>query len=124
MLVVGNSVNGFRGVMVDITDQRNAEDRERKYNRNLVFLSNTALKFLSFANDDDILIFISKKLAELTKNSIVVVSSYNDIENSLSVRFISGINRYLNSILQILGKNPEEIKIRLTNKFKKEPCKP
>lgn len=118
LLMVGDSINGFRGVMVDITDQRNAEDRERKYNRNLVFLSNTALKFLSFSNDDDILIFIGKKLAELTKNSIVIVSSFNDVENALSVRFISGINRYLNNILQILGINPEELNIHLTEDYK------
>ncbi|HEY4789171.1 MAG TPA: ATP-binding protein, partial [Bacteroidales bacterium] len=87
--------------------------------RNLVFLSNTALNFLSFSNDDDIFIFIGKKLAELTRNAIILVSSYNDSDNTLSVRFISGINRYLNNILQILGKNPEEIKIRVTPKFMK-----
>src|SRR5208337_2656960 len=119
LLIVGENINGFRGVMVDITEQHTAEDRERKYNRNLVFLSNTALKFLSFNNDDDILIFIGKKLAELTKNSIIVVSSFNESENSLSVRFISGINRFLNNILQILGVNPEEMKFRLSKNFKK-----
>lgn len=119
LLIVSENINGFRGVMFDITDQRNAEDREKKYNRNLVFLSNTALKFLSFSNDDDILIFIGKKLAELTKNSIVVVSSFDDTNNALSVRFISGINRYLNNILQIIGVNPEELKINLSDNFKK-----
>jgi signal transduction histidine kinase/CheY-like chemotaxis protein len=119
LLIVSENLNGFRGVMFDITEQRNAEDKEKKYNRNLVFLSNTALKFLSFSNDDDILIFIGKKLAELTKNSIVVVSSFNDLENSLSVRFISGINLYLNNILEILGENPEELNIHLSNSFKK-----
>jgi PAS domain S-box-containing protein len=119
LMGTGSKTIGFRGVMVDITDQRTAEVREQNYNRNLVFLSNTALNFLSFSNDDDILIFIGKKLAELTRNAIILVSSYNEVDSSLSVRFISGINRYLNNILQIMGKNPEEIKIRVTTKFKK-----
>lgn len=119
IMITGTNISGFRGIMVDITDQRNAEVRERKYNRNLVFLSNTALKFLSFSNNDDIFIFIGKKLSELSRNSIILVSSYNESNNVLTARFISGINRYLDNILQILGQNPEEIKIRLTPKFKK-----
>jgi PAS domain S-box-containing protein len=114
----GNKPTGFRGVMIDITDRRIAEDREKNYNRNLVFLSNTALKFLSFSNDDDILIFIGKKLSDLTRNAIVVVTSFNETESNLSIRFISGINRFLNNILQILGKNPEEIRINITKRFK------
>lgn len=119
LMGAGAKTIGFRGVMADITDQRTAEVREQNYNRNLVFLSNTALNFLSFSNDDDIFIFIGKKLAELTRNAIIIVSSHNEIDATLSVRFISGINRYLNNILQIMGKNPEEIKIRVTTKFRK-----
>ena len=106
LLGTGLKANGFRGVMADISDQRRAEVREQNYNRNLVFLSNTALNFLSFSNDDDIFIFIGKKLSELTKNAIILVSSFNDQDTTLSVRFISGINRYLNNILQIIGKKP------------------
>jgi PAS domain S-box-containing protein len=116
----GNKATGYRGVMIDITDRRIAEDREKNYNRNLVFLSNSALKFLSFSNDDDIFIFIGKKLSDLTRNAIIVVSSYNELDNTLSVRFISGINRYLNNILQILGKTPEDIRIKVTGRFKKK----
>ena len=120
MMHSGNKPIGFRGVMVDITDQKKAEEREKNYNRNLVFLSNTALKFLSLSNDDDNFIFIGKRLAELTRNAIIVVTSFNESEGTLSVRFISGINRYLNNILQILGKNPEEIKINVSERFKKK----
>jgi len=103
----------------DISHHRKAEDRERTYNSNLVFLSNTALKFLSFSNDDDIFIFIGKKLAELIRNSIILVSSFNESDNSLSVRFISGINRNLDEILHILERNPEEIKMRVNRRFLK-----
>jgi len=117
---VGNSPTGFRGVMIDITDRKIAEDREKSYNKNLVFLSNTALKFLCFSTDDDIFIFIGKKLSELTKNAIVMVCSFSEPDNSLALRFISGINRNLNSILQILGQNPEDIKIKLTEHVRKK----
>jgi PAS domain S-box-containing protein len=119
MMHAGNKPTGFRGVIMDITDQKKAEEREKNYNKNLVFLSNTALKFLSIATDDDIFIFIGKKLSELTRNSIILVSSFSDGDNTLSVRFISGINRYLNNILQIIGKNPEDIKIKINSKYKK-----
>ncbi len=102
---------------LEIISQNDAENSERDYNRNLLFLSNTALKFLSFSSDDDIFLFIGKRLAELTRNAIIIVSSYNETNQLLSVRFISGINRYLNNILQILGKTPEDIKIQVTPKF-------
>jgi signal transduction histidine kinase len=102
---------------IDSADIENSQESEQNYSRNLLFLSNTALKFLSFSNDDDIFIFIGKKLAEITHNSIIVVASYSEINNLLSVRFISGINRYLNNILQLLDKNPEDIKIQVTPEF-------
>jgi PAS domain S-box-containing protein len=120
MMHGGNKATGYRGVMIDITDRRIAEDREKSYNRNLVFLSNSALKFLSFSNDDDIFIFVGKKLSDLTRNAIIVVTSFNELDNTLSIRFISGINRYLNNILQILGETPEDIKIKVSDKFKKK----
>jgi len=102
---------------IDSADIENSQESEQNYSRNLLFLSNTALKFLSFSNDDDIFIFIGKKLAEITHNSIIVVASYSEINNLLSVRFISGINRYLNNILQLLDKNPEDIKIQVTPEY-------
>jgi signal transduction histidine kinase len=98
-------------------DLQDVQTIEQNFNRNLLFLSNSALKFLSLSNDDDIFIFVGKRLAELTSNAIVIVTSYNDANNLLSVRFISGINRHLNNILQILNKNPEDIKINVPSEF-------
>jgi PAS domain S-box-containing protein len=123
MMHGGSNASGYRGVMIDITDRRISEDRERNYNRNLVFLSNSALKFLSFSDDDDIFIYIGKKLSELTRNAIVIVSSYNESDSSLTIRFISGINRFLNSILQILGKTPEDVRLKVTHKYKEKLLK-
>lgn len=115
-----NKISGLRGVMVDSSDRKIAEDREKKYHRNLIFLSNTALNFLTFSTDDDNFIFIGKKITELVKNAVVVVSSYNEQENNFSVRFISGVHRHLNSILNLLRKNPEDLKVRITKDFKKK----
>ncbi|NJO69019.1 MAG: hypothetical protein HC830_06780 [Bacteroidetes bacterium] len=55
-----NKISGLRGVMVDASDRKIAEDREKKYHRNLIFLSNTALNFLTFSTDDDIFILSAK----------------------------------------------------------------
>jgi len=115
-----NKISGLRGVMVDASDRKIAEDREKKYHKNLIFLSNTALNFLSFSTDDDIFIFIGKKLTELVKNAVVIVSSFNELENNFSVRFISGIHRHLNSILSLLKTNPEDLKIAIPQSFKRK----
>lgn len=116
----GNNTTGLRGVMVDASDRKIAEDREKKYHKNLIFLSNTALNFLTFSTDDDNFIFIGKKITELVKNAVVIVSSYSEQENNFSVRFISGVHRHLNSILNLLNKNPEDVKISITRGFKKK----
>jgi PAS domain S-box-containing protein len=115
-----NKISGLRGVMVDSSDRKIAEDREKKYHRNLIFLSNTALNFLTFSTDDDNFIFIGKKITELVKNAVVVVSSYNEHENNFSVRFISGVHRHLSSILNLLKKNPEDLKVRITKDFRQK----
>lgn len=119
-LTTDNKVSGLRGVMVDASDRKIAEERERKYHKNLIFLSHTALNFLTFSTDDDNFIFIGKKISELVKNAVVIVSSYNEQENNFTVRFISGVHRHLNSILNLLQKNPEDLKITITRGFKKK----
>lgn len=117
-LTTDNKISGLRGVMVDSSDRKIAEEREKKYHKNLIFLSNTALNFLTFSTDDDNFIFIGKKITELVKNAVVIISSYHEQENNFSVRFISGVHRHLNSILNLLEKNPEDLKITITQGFK------
>ena len=109
---------GLSIIMFDKTVQKSAEQKVLNYEENMSFLSNSALKFLTFSSDDDIFIFIGKSLAKFTSKSIVVVFSYDQNSNTSNIRYISSeIFFYINDLVDILGKPPEDFHIGLPSKF-------
>ncbi len=117
-MYTNNVLTGLSIVMFDITNQKYAERRALNYQENMLFLSNSALKFLTFSNDDDIFIFIGKSLSKIVPKSVVVVFSYDLSDNTSYIRYISGIYSYVNQIMDILGKPPEAFSINLPQEFK------
>ncbi len=117
-MYANNELTGVSIVMFDITKEKFAERRALNYQENMLFLSNSALKFLTFSNDDDIFIFIGKSLSKIVPKSVVVVFSYDQSNNTSYIRFISGIYSYVEQIVKILGKSPEEFSIVLPQGFK------
>ena len=114
-----NVFTGLSIIMFDNTAKNHAEKKVLNYEENMSFLSNSALKFLTFSSDDDIFIFIGKSLAKFVPRSIVVVFSYDQATNSSNIRYISsGIYIYINDLVNILGKSPEEFTIEMPSKFK------
>ncbi len=113
-----NELMGLSIVMFDITNQKFAERKALNYQENMLFLSNSALKFLTFSNDDDIFIFIGKSLSKIVPKSVVVVFSYDQSDNTSYIRYISGIYSFINPIMDILGKPPEAFSINLPQEFK------
>jgi PAS domain S-box-containing protein len=113
-----NELTGVSIVMFDISSQKYAERKALNYQENMIFLSNSALKFLTFSNDDDIFIFIGKSLSKIVPKSVIIVFSYDQNSNISSIRYISGLYPYIDRIMEILGKPPEDFEIRLPKKFK------
>ena len=117
-----NSDHQFLGlsiIMFDNTTKKFVEKKVLNYEENMSFLSNSALKFLTFSSDDDIFIFIGKRLARFVSKSIVVVFSYDQTTNTSNIRYISsGIYSYVNDLVDILGQSPEDFIISLPVKFK------
>ena len=112
---------GLSIIMFDKTVQKSAEQKAQSYEENMSFLSNSALKFLTFSSDDDIFIFIGKSLAKFTTKSIVIVFSYDQISNTSHIRYISSeIFKFINDLIDILGKPPEEFTIIFPSKFKEK----
>jgi PAS domain S-box-containing protein len=113
-----NQAYGLRGVMVDISDRKQVEIQEKQYNDNLVFLSNTALRFLSMNTNEDIFIFIGKKIAELIRDSVIIVTDFVDDEGVFRIQYLSGINRFLTGVINILGHNPEDFRFAIPDEVK------
>ena len=117
-MYANNEFTGLSVIMFDKTAQKHAEKKALSYEENMSFLSTSALKFLSFSSDDDIFIFIGKSLSKFASKSIVVVFSHDQSNNTFTIRYISGIYPHIESLIDILGKPPEDFSIKLPSKFK------
>ena len=76
------------------------------HNSSLTFLASTAMKFVELSPEEDIYQFIGEQLKELTGNSIVVTSSFDETSSSFCVQSVVGIGRYMDAVLKIMGRHP------------------
>ena len=81
--VNSSATSGFIFSRRDISERKN-------YERNLHFLSNSGLTFLSLTSKDNIFKFIGKQLGHhLPQHEIIVTSFQSDIEKKLKIEYIS-----------------------------------
>ena len=113
-----NEFIGLSILMIDNTMQKAVEKETLNYRESMSFLSKSALKFLSFSSDDDIFIFIGKSLSKFASKSVIIVFSIDQSSNTSNIRFISGIYPHINSLIDILGKPPEDFVFKLPSKYK------
>ena len=113
-----NEFIGLSILMIDNTVQKAVEKETLSYRESMSFLSKSALKFLSFSSDDDIFIFIGKSLSKFASKSIIIVFSFDQNSYTSNIRFISGIYPHINSLIDILGKPPEDFIFKLPSKYR------
>lgn len=92
------------------------EERERTYQEQLVFLSDSALEFLSQTEHPDLFDYVGKKLMELIPGSVVILSSFEPSNKELHVKFAGGIEGLSDKIVSILGRKPLQHKVKLSDK--------
>jgi PAS domain S-box-containing protein len=83
---------GIMGVVRDISDRKHAEEREVQYVRELSFLSSTAMGFVELPPEEEIYRYIADNLCGLLEGALVIVSRYDDLDTTLAVRAVSGID--------------------------------
>ncbi len=94
---------GVRGVIIDITEQKRAEEHDRVYMQQLEFLSGTAMDFVKMPFETDIYAYISDRLLELFPGFMNVVSSIEDEHRVLTVRAAGGSERF-RTMIEDLGR--------------------
>ena len=85
-----------------------------KYQAQLEFLTNTALDFLGQADQSDIFEYIGNKLVELIDEAIVIINSFDEAAMELQVRYIGGGEGIVDKIVAVLGRQPLQQTITLT----------
>lgn len=90
----------------DVSKQMQTEEQVLKFNKDLEFLSRTAMQFVAFPFDRDIYSYIAGKLNEMVENSVVTIGSYDEQDDRIIVRAIVGLNRFESKVMQLLGGSP------------------
>ena len=85
-----------------------------KYQEQLEFLANTALDFLGQTDQSDIFEYIGNKLVMLIDDAIVIVNSFDEAAMELQVRYIGGGEGIVDKIVAVLGRQPLQQTVILT----------
>jgi PAS domain S-box-containing protein len=113
-------INGLVVNSRDITERKLADIKEKQYQENLIFLQNTALDFLSISSSEEIANYIGNKVHELVKESVVIYNSFDEGGNFMLIRSITGIDKFLNIVMEFLGCSPMQFKTSITPDMKRE----
>ena len=93
-------------IFLDITDRKQAEERDREHYKNIELLSNTATRFVDFPMDEDIYRYIGDRIRELAGEKIVVVNSINEAGDVLTNRAILGLGKFAAQVVGLIGRSP------------------
>ena len=95
------------GILRDITERKKAEERDKNYQNNLLWLSKTAMNFLTLETEDEIYDYIGASLSDKVKDAIVIVNKINETNDTITVKNVYGISKSIFSrIIDILGMDP------------------
>lgn len=113
-----NNIQGIVCVAQDITERKLAEEKEKKYIRDLMFLSKTAMGLVELPPEDDIYHFTGEKLKELAGDSIVGITSYDAASNTFHARTMVGVRRQVERVLELLGRDLDSIPFKIKDEVR------
>lgn len=75
----------------DTTERKKADNKERQYIRDLMFLSESATELVEFPPQGDICQFTSQRVKDFVGDCAVVMSTFDDASRALNVRAAAGL---------------------------------
>ncbi|MGC9344474.1 MAG: PAS domain S-box protein, partial [Bacteroidales bacterium] len=108
-----NEWTGVRGVMVDISRRKEAEKQEKIYQSKLLYLSDTALDFLSMSSDNNLYQFMGQRLKEMMGDSHVLVNRFDERNMEMILEYHSFKPDQEQLIYNTLRLPPSEFKIKV-----------
>ncbi|MEE9340259.1 MAG: PAS domain S-box protein, partial [Thermoplasmata archaeon] len=92
-------------LLSDVTAHKRAEMKADREALNLQYLYRSALELTAFPQEDDIYEHIAKRLSEITGNSIILVSSYDENAGLHEVRSVVGLGKLSRAITKLMGRD-------------------
>lgn len=105
-------------IVRNVTDRKRAGEKEKKYVRDLDFLSKTAMDFVRMPPDHDLFKYIAEKIKSIADNETVVVSSFNESTGMLQVKHILGIEEHYHDILKLVKADPAGMVCKISQEAK------
>jgi len=93
----GEAGEGMRFICAgqDITARKQAEERERRYTRNIHALSRSAMAFLEAPIGADLYCLIAEQLCEIIAGpAVAAVASFNPASHRLTICAVAGLDRF------------------------------
>ncbi len=101
------NVTGIQGVMRDITERKEAEERERHYRENAEWLRNSAIELMELPAEKDIYRYIGENLDRMIGNALIIISEIQEDQSLVIPRHLYGLSQpFLEQLISILGLNP------------------
>ncbi|MDA3813956.1 MAG: PAS domain S-box protein [Candidatus Cloacimonetes bacterium] len=102
-----DSSERFCVIFEDISERKQAEEQEKDHRRNIELISETAMKFVEFQQDENIYTYIGEQLRDfIGKDSYVIVNSVNEEAHSSTIQTVLGMGKFTDKISKLLGKHP------------------
>ncbi len=104
----------IEGTIYDITPQKQAELRQRRYTEEMTYLAETATAFLQSSMDDGIYPLIGRRLKRLAPaDGIVAVTSFDEPSQQVRVRAIEGLGALQEGVAALLKRDPLALQVRI-----------
>jgi PAS domain S-box-containing protein len=95
-------------IIVDITEKKKTDEKEKTHQRNIEFLSTTAMQFVEFPEDKNLFIYIGEQLKKIvSKNSYIILNSIDEKTSISTIQAVFGLGKITAKLIKILGKTPE-----------------
>jgi len=111
-----NKVIGVILNIVDITTQKQAEEKEKKYFRDLELITKSAIEMLELPLNADPLHFIGEKLKSIIGDNTVIINKYSVKTQTSSIEHVFCNEVRIKTFNELLNRNLEQLK------FKKAPA--
>ncbi|MBM3436500.1 MAG: PAS domain S-box protein, partial [Bacteroidetes bacterium] len=99
----------------DITGQKISAEQEKSHLSSLEFLSEKVLEFVEIKSGYNIYRFLGEKIAEIQRESLTLLISYNTETGNSEVEHIEGPGELREALLDIINNNPYHINIKLND---------
>jgi PAS domain S-box-containing protein len=99
----------------DVTDKKSTEEKEKKYLKNLEFLSDKVLEFIELKSDFNTYQFLGEKIAEIQKDALTLLISYDETSGTTHLQHIEGTEHLQKILIEIINNTPKQFNLRLNH---------